>query len=279
MPPTGNQYRPNPPAYHPPAQYPPAYNTPPPGWRVPTIPPNAIPPMQLWQNVFYECVQRALQDHGCKHTSNRPVELSTADAEALLSPFHNTLKASIQKELSGFRTMLNENIKCVDPAALSSGIKPEDIKIIRQEIQSLRDTVCLEFKALAQGERKLMDVTASWSTTAKTLVQALQETVGDLKNILTQDQKKYWSGIEALRAEQLSAFKRGPTLDTLSDLSQTAKEIKIYLQEIQGLLHHIQGKKLSQKDLKPTPLRGGPVTRAQARREQKGRRRGSSKTY
>ncbi|KAK2468475.1 hypothetical protein H9L39_20121 [Fusarium oxysporum f. sp. albedinis] len=83
--------------------------------------------------------------------------------------------------------------------------------------------------------------------------------------MLTQDRAKYWSEIEALRAEQLSAFQRGQALNTLDNPSQTTQEIKCCLQEIRGLLHKVQGKKLSQEDLKPTPLRAGPETRARAK--------------
>ncbi|KAJ0125937.1 hypothetical protein HZ326_30961 [Fusarium oxysporum f. sp. albedinis] len=113
-----------------------------------------------------------------------------------------------------------------------------------------------------------MDVTASWSTTAQALkgaVQSLERTVEDLKTMLTQDRAKYWSEIEALRAEQLSAFQRGPALDTLDSPPKTAQEIKGYLQEIRGLLYKVQEKKPSQEDLKPTSLRGGPETRARAK--------------
>ncbi|KAJ0127092.1 Uncharacterized protein HZ326_29806 [Fusarium oxysporum f. sp. albedinis] len=272
MPPVGNHYMPpNPPPH--------IHLPPPPGWRPPTtIPPTAIPPLQLWHNVIYDCMRRVLVEHGCTHTSSKPLGLSREDAETLLSTFHRTLKVSIQKELSGIRTILKESNKSPDPAATSSSITAEDIKVIRQEIQSLRDTLCLEFKAVAQGqppdlptvlsECKLMDVTASWSTTAQTLkgaVQSLERTVEDLKNMLTQDRAKYWSEIEALRAEQLSAFQRGQALNTLDNPSQTTQEIKCCLQEIRGLLHKVQGKKLSQEDLKPTPLRAGPETRARAK--------------
>ncbi|KAK2480462.1 hypothetical protein H9L39_08030 [Fusarium oxysporum f. sp. albedinis] len=276
MPPAGNYYmRPNPSHIHLP---------PSPGWRPPTaIPPNAIPPiafppLQLWHNVIYDCMRRVLVEHGCTHTSSKPVGLSREDAETLLSTIHRTFKASIQNELSGIRTILNEKNTSSDPAATSSSITAGDIKVIRQEIQSLRDTLCLEFKALAQGqppdlptvlsECKLMDVTASWSTTAQALkgaVQSLERTVEDLKTMLTQDRAKYWSEIEALRAEQLSAFQRGPALDTLDSPPKTAQEIKGYLQEIRGLLYKVQEKKPSQEDLKPTSLRGGPETRARAK--------------
>ncbi|EXL64525.1 hypothetical protein FOPG_19212 [Fusarium oxysporum f. sp. conglutinans race 2 54008] len=254
MPPAGNYYmRPNPSHIHLP---------PPPEWRPPTaippnaIPPIAIPPLQLWHNVIYDCMRRVLVEHGCTHASSKPVGLSSEDAETLLSTFHRTLKASMQKELSCIRTILNENNTSSDSTATSSSITAEDIKvIIRQEIQSLR-----EFKALAQGQPPDLHL--------KGAVQSLERTVEDLKDMLAQDRAKYWSEIEALRAEQLSAFQRGPALDTLDKPSKTAQEIMGCLQEIRGLLDGAQETKLPQQDSKRTRSHG-PVTRAKARKERK----------